>query len=296
VLEEMQEDARIQVKYSGKDIKDIKPKPFIKWVGGKKQLLPELQKRLPKDCSSYFEPFVGGGALMWTLNKSQWKRIVINDYNPELINLYKVVRERPEELLESLERHFNTREYFFQVRNLDRCASYEDLDSLSKASRFLYLNKTAFNGVWGVNSKGQSIVGYGYYKNPRAVDGDLVLACSSFLETVEILNGDFEITRNKIDADSFVYFDPPYVPFSGKSGFVNYTKNSSDAIIHTRIKNFCDDLNEAGVKWMLSNSSAPLVYDLYEGYNIEEVLVQRYISPKTSGRKKVTEVIIRNYD
>jgi len=278
------------------EFKEKRPKPFIKWVGGKRQLLPELQRRMPDDANSYFEPFIGGGALMWSLDKSKYQRIVINDYNPELTNLYKVVKEQPEQLLKNLSKHRNTESYYYKMREMDRTPSYSRRTPVTKASRFIYLNKTGFNGLYRVNSNGQNNVPFGRYENPCIVDTDNIRACSAFLQSVEILNGDFELIRPMLDANSFVYLDPPYAPISATSGFTSYTAQGFDSGMQLKLKEFCDYIDGIGAKFMLSNSSAPLIYELYSDYHIDEVLANRVVNCKANGRGKVTELVIRNYE
>lgn len=272
-----------------------RPKPFIKWVGGKRQLLPELIKRLPKEITSYFEPFIGGGALMWSLHNKKIKSIVISDYNHELSNLYKVVKTNPEKLVSSLKKHKNTEKYFYALRGIDRVRSYQRRSTTTKASRFIYINRTGFNGLYRVNLKGENNVPFGRYSNPKIVDESNLLKCSKFLQDVKVMNGDFECIRDMLDQDSFVYLDPPYIPLSSTSNFTGYTDQGFDFDMQFRLREFCDYIDSIGAKFMLSNSSAPLVYELYESYNIDTVLANRVVNCKGSGRGKVEELIIRNY-
>jgi len=292
---EMEDISRKKAKAKVLDFKEKLPKPFIKWVGGKRQLLPELHKRMPTKFDSYFEPFIGGGALMWSLDRSKIQRIVINDYNPELANLYQVVKDSPDALLKNLSKHRNTETYYYQMREMDRFESYSRRTAITKASRFIYLNKTGFNGLYRVNSRGQNNVPFGRYSNPCIVETDNIHACSSFLQGVEILNGDFELIRPMLDENSFVYLDPPYAPLSATSSFTGYTDKGFNDDMQLRLKEFCDYINSIGAKFMLSNSSAPLIYDLYSEYQIDEVLANRAVNCKASGRGKVTELVIRNY-
>lgn len=278
-----------------KKAKGLLPKPFIQWVGGKRQLLPELHKRLPLKIDSYFEPFVGGGALMWSLDRAKIQRIVINDYNPELANLYQVVKDSPDALLKSLGKHQNTETYYYQMREMDRDQSYSSRTAITKASRFIYLNKTGFNGLYRVNVSGQNNVSFGRKTNPCIVETDNIHACSSFLQGVEILSGDFENIRPMLNENSFVYFDPPYAPLPAKSSFTGYTDKGFGDDAQLRLKEFCDYIDGVGAKFMLSNSSAPLIYDLYSEYQIDEVLATRAVNCKAFGRGKVTELVIRNY-
>lgn len=277
------------------EFKEKPPKPFIKWVGGKRQLLPELQKRMPDDVNSYFEPFIGGGALMWTLDKFKFQRIVINDYNHDLANLYRVVKEQPEQLLMDLRKHRNTEHYYYQMREMDRTSGYSRRTRVTKASRFIYLNKTGFNGLYRVNSAGQNNVPFGKYENPCIVETANIMACSAFLQNIEILNGDFELIRPMLDKKSFVYLDPPYAPLSATSSFTGYTDQGFNEAMQLRLKEFCDHIDGIGAKFMLSNSSAPLIYNLYRDYRIDEVLASRAVNCKANGRGKVNEFVIRNY-
>jgi DNA adenine methylase len=272
-----------------------RPKPFIKWVGGKRQLLPELIKRLPKEITSYFEPFIGGGALMWSLHNKKIKSIVISDYNHELSNLYKVVKTNPEKLVSSLKKHKNTEKYFYALRGIDRVSSYQRRSPITKASRFIYINRTGFNGLYRVNLKGENNVPFGRYPTPKIVDESNLLKCSKFLQNVKVMNGDFECIRDMLEQDSFVYLDPPYIPLSSTSNFTGYTDQGFDFDMQFRLREFCDYIDSIGAKFMLSNSSAPLVYELYESYNIDTVLANRVVNCKGSGRGKVKELIIRNY-
>jgi len=278
-----------------KDTPAAVPGPLLKWAGGKRQLLPQLQQRLPARLVDYFEPFVGGGALLWTLGMRKLRHIVVNDYNSELINLYQVVRSRPQELLASVAVHRNEAEYYYRLRALDREPGYQQLDAVTRASRFLYLNKTCYNGLWRVNSRGQHNVPFGRYKNPRIAEPANVYACSDFLQGVELLNGDFSQIRPWLGADSFVYLDPPYVPLSASSSFTGYTAHGFDAAMQQRLRELCDEIDRLGGKFMLSNSAAALVRQLYQGYRIEEVQAARSINSRAGGRGKITELIIRNY-
>lgn len=271
------------------------PQPFIKWVGGKRSLLGELHQRLPAQFGSYFEPFIGGGALLFSLAQHDLNRLVINDYNAELTNLYQVVKTQPDELIEHLGQHINDEDYYYRIRALDREAGYQALSTVARASRFIYLNKTGYNGLYRVNKKGQNNVPFGRYKAPNIVDAENILRCSKFLQGVEIATGDFEQIGGMLDKQSFVYFDPPYAPLSATSSFTGYTSGGFDADMQVRLRDFCNRLDAQGVKFMLSNSSAPLIYDLYRGYKVEEVMVGRAINCKGDGRGKVAELIVRNY-
>lgn len=275
-----------------------KAKPFVKWVGGKRQLLAELLARLPGDLAEldYFEPFVGGGALTWSVAGSAMARtITINDMNAELINAYKVVRDQPLELLAHLRTHEHCPDYYYALRSLDRQESFERLDAVARASRFVYLNKTGFNGLWRVNSKGQHNVPFGRYKNPKIIDEPTILACSAALQSVLIFSGDFRELSTRYDDKTFVYFDPPYVPVSQSSNFTSYTAQGFDAQMQQDLVECCEHIDRVGGRFMLSNSDTPLVRKLWEGFQIETVYASRAINSKAKGRGQVAEVIIRNY-
>jgi len=272
-----------------------KPKPFIKWVGGKRQLLPELLHYLPPHILDYYEPFIGGGALLWTLEPQQLRSITVNDYNAELINVYQMVKDKPQQLLASLAKHRNTETYYYELRALDRQANYNRRSKITRASRFIYLNKTGYNGLYRVNSSGQHNVPFGRYANPAIVDPDTIYACSAFLQHVQLMQGDFDAIQPLLTADAFVYLDPPYAPVSATANFTSYTDQGFDQSMQQRLKEFCDYIDSIGAKFMLSNSAAPLIYELYKDYQIVEVQANRAVNSKASGRGKVTELIVRNY-
>lgn len=273
------------------------PKPFVKWVGGKRQLLLELISRLPDDFCTYVEPFVGGGALMWEVAlKRPSTRIVINDANKELINTYRVVRDDPEKLLDSLSKHINDERYYYAVRDMDRQPWWPMVDPITRASRFIYLNRTGYNGLWRVNRKGQCNVPFGRYKNPRYDDRANIMACSRVLERASVSCGDFlDETAAFAKSGAFYYFDPPYVPVSNTADFTGYTQNGFGLEQQKRLRDFCVELDRKGVRFMLSNSDTQIVRELYEGFVIETVSATRTINSNPTGRGKINEVIVRNY-
>lgn len=274
----------------------VAAKPFIKWVGGKRQLLSELHSRLPPELDelNYYEPFIGGGALMWSLT-GRARSITISDYNAELINAYRVVRDAPDALIESLSVHAHNSDYYYELRALDRQPGFDELDDVTRASRFIYLNKTGFNGLYRVNSKGQHNVPFGRYKNPNIADAQTLLACSRSLQDVTIMCGDFRELRQHYNNQSFVYFDPPYVPVSQSSNFTGYTDQGFDAQMQQDLVECCEHIDRVGGRFMLSNSDTPLVRKLWEGFQIETVYASRAINSNAKGRGQVAEVIIRNY-
>ncbi|DAA81209.1 MAG TPA: modification methylase [Cyanobacteria bacterium UBA10660] len=267
--------------------------PIVKWVGGKRQLMFELIKNMPKSYNRYFEPFIGGGALFFEL---QPDRAYISDMNEELINLYSIVRDNVYELIEDLSRHEVSKEYFLKIRNIDRTEKYAELSDIERASRFIYLNRTCFNGMYRVNSKGEFNVPFGHYKNPRIIDENNLLNCSELLKKTEIKCADFSEILTKVKKGDLVYFDPPYVPLNETSSFTSYTKDGFDINMQFKLRDVCDELDNKGVKFMLSNSDTKLANELYANYEIKKVFASRQINANADGRGKITEVLVRNYD
>lgn len=266
--------------------------PIVKWVGGKRQLMYELEINMPKTYNRYFEPFIGGGALFFYL---QPDNAYISDMNEELINLYQVVRDNVDELITDLQKHDISKEYFMEIRNIDRTDEYKNWSDVKKASRFIYLNRTCFNGMYRVNSKGEFNVPFGHYKNPRILDENNLINCSNLLQKTEIKHADFSEILKKVKKGDFVYFDPPYVPLSETSSFTSYTKDGFDMDMQFKLRDVCDELDTLGVKFLLSNSDTKLVNELYENYNIKKVFASRQINANADGRGKITEVLVRNY-
>ncbi len=266
--------------------------PIVKWVGGKRQLMFELLKNMPENYNRYFEPFIGGGALFFEL---QPDNAYISDMNEELINLYQVVRDNVDELINDLQKHDISKEYFMEIRNIDRTEEYQNWSDIKKASRFIYLNRTCFNGMYRVNSKGEFNVPFGHYKNPRILDENNLINCSHLLQRTEIKQADFSEILKKVKKGDFVYFDPPYVPLSETSSFTSYTKDGFDIDMQFKLRDVCDELDFMGVKFLLSNSDTKLVNELYENYNIKKVFASRQINANADGRGKITEVLVRNY-
>lgn len=270
--------------------------PVVKWVGGKRQLLPEISKLLPKICSTtYYEPFIGGGALLFEL---QPKNAIINDFNDELVNTYQVIKEDVEYLIEDLKKHQNTSDYFYTLRELDRAPQYNQLSPIQKASRLLYLNKTCFNGLFRVNRAGEFNSPFGGYKNPNIVNETTLRAVSYYFNNANIIFkcGDFEESLQGIKKNSFVYFDPPYDPISTSSNFTGYTNGGFDRTEQERLKLLCDKLNQKGIKFLLSNSATDFIINLYKDYKIELVKAKRSINSNASLRGEINEVLIRNYE
>lgn len=270
--------------------------PVLKWVGGKRQLMSEIEKVLPKTYTTYYESFIGGGAVLFEL---QPKKAVINDVNGELINLYNVIKDDVELLIEDLKKHENTPEYFYSIRELDRKKDkYENLSNVEKASRIVYLNKTCFNGLFRVNKAGEFNSPFGKYKNPNIVDEVTLRAVSKYFNKadIKILNGDFEASLKGIRKGAFVYLDPPYDPVSNSANFTGYDKGGFNRDEQIRLKKLCDKLDKKGVKFLLSNSATDFIKDLYKDYNIKIVKAKRAINSNGNARGEVDEVLVRNYE
>ena len=267
-------------------------RPFLKWVGGKSQLITQIRQRLPQTIKRYYEPFIGGGALFFSL---QPKHAYISDLNYELINAYQVVKNDVEALIEDLRRHTYEKEYYYLIRNSDRTEEFATWSSVARASRIIFLNKTCFNGLYRVNSKGQFNTPIGKYLNPTILDEKNLRACSEALKNTEIQHASFEALEERITAEDFVYFDPPYVPLTVTSNFTGYSSEGFSLQKQQDLYALCCRLHARGIKFLLSNSSAPLVLDLYKEFNIQLVAATRFINSKATGRGAVSEVLVSNY-
>ena len=239
---------------------------------------------------------MGGGAVLFHLQPG---RAVVNDINEELINMYLVIKDNVEELVDSLKKHKNEKEYYYMIRDLDRDKEkYNQLSNIEKASRIIYLNKTCYNGLFRVNSQGQFNVPFGRYKNPDIVNETTLRAVSNYLNKAEITFKctDFEEAVKGIKKGAFVYFDPPYDPVSDTSSFTGYDINGFDKKEQERLKELCDKLDKRGVKFLLSNSATDFILDLYKDYNTTVVKARRAINSKGNRRGEIDEVLVKNYD
>ena len=268
--------------------------PFVKWAGGKRQLLPELIKRVPK-CTTHGEPFVGGGALFFYLQPS---KAILNDFNKDLIDNYIAIQNDVEQLIQYLSKYKNDSECYYKIRELDRTPLFNNMSNTEKASRLIYLNKTCYNGLFRVNSQGEFNSPFGSYKSPNIVNEPTLRAVHNYLKNAEItfLNGDFENAVKNIKKGTFIYFDPPYDPVSASSNFTGYTNLGFGKQEQIRLKNVCDELNAKGIKFLLSNSATDFILDLYKEYKIEKIPAKRAINSNASLRGNIDEVLIRNYD
>ncbi len=271
--------------------------PFLKWAGGKRQLLPAIKEYLPAKYTEYYEPFIGAGAVLFSL---QPKKSIINDTNSELVNCYQVIKHQSEELLKLCQQHkeYNSKEYYYQLREQDRQSDFDKLLPLERAARIIYLNKTCFNGLFRVNSSGQFNVPYGKYKNPTIADPTVIKAISNYLNQawVSILNGDFEQAVATAKKGAFIYFDPPYHPLNDTSSFTGYSMNGFGEEQQTRLRDLCNDLSDKGCQILVSNSATPLIKSLYDDprYEVVEVKATRAINAVSSKRGKINEVLIYN--
>lgn len=271
--------------------------PFTKWTGGKRQLLPVIKSLMPESFNRYFEPFVGAGALFFELTPTN---AVINDFNSELINCYLQIKYNSTELIELLSDHEenNSKEYYLDLRSIDRDGRFDELSKTERAARIMYMLRVNFNGLYRVNSKNQFNVPYGSYKNPKIVDSPLIHGISKYLNenNVHILNGDFEEAVKEVGNNDFVYFDPPYVPISETSAFTSYTHEGFSYKDQVRLRDTFKKLDKKGAYVMLSNSSSPLVEELYKDFFIHKVTATRTNGAKSSSRGKISEIIVTNYD
>ena len=274
-----------------------KAQPFLKWAGGKRQLLNAIAKFIPAEYTEYYEPFIGAGAVLFYLQPGIG---TINDTNSELVNCYRVIKDKPEDLLKLCELHFskNSKEYYYQLRKQDRQTCYSYLTDVERAARIIYLNKTCYNGLFRVNSKGEFNVPYGKYKNPTIADPMVINAISSYLNQaqINILNTDFEQALTNAKEGAFIYLDPPYHPLSDTSSFTGYSMNGFGSAEQVRLKQLCDRLTDKGCQILASNSAAPFIKELYNDsrYEVIEVKATRAINTISSKRGKINEVLIYN--
>ena len=269
--------------------------PVVKWVGGKRQLLDDITPLLPKQISTYCEPFLGGGAVLFA---RQPKNAIINDLNDDLMLVYEVIRDDVESLIMSLQEHENTSDHFYQVRDLDRDKeSYKLLSKIEKASRIIYLNKTCYNGLFRVNASGEFNSPFGHYKKPNIVNEPVLRAVSKYLSSpnIQLFSEDFAATLQRVPRGGFIYLDPPYDPVSDTASFTGYNKGGFDKAEQIRLKECCDALTQRGVKFLLSNSATEFIRELYAEYAIKTVYAKRAINSDADKRGAVQEVLIRNY-
>ena len=269
--------------------KQTYPRPFLKWSGGKTRLISQYKDYFPQHYQTYYEPFLGGGAVFFYLQPS---KAVLTDINADLILTYRCVRDDLEDLITSLQAHKqrHNSDYYYDVRN-----SYTGTD-LEKAARFIYLNKTCFNGLYRVNSQGKFNVPVGKYKNPGICQEEILKLASESLKKVEIKQANFEEVLNyATGSNEFVYFDPPYYPLNKTSNFTAYSNFCFDENQQIKLRDIFIKLADKGVKVMLSNSDCPFIRDLYSDFNIHTISAARSINSNAQKRGKITEVLVTSY-
>lgn len=291
-------------------------KPFLKWAGGKTQLINEIKRSLPFEITNkkftYLEPFVGSGAvLFWMLNNfPNLEKAVINDINADLMNVYKTIAKKPKELiaiLQILQNEFHGLEQKPEKKKIYYCQKRElyntrNTDKITQAALFIFLNRTCFNGLYRVNKSNGFNVPMGSYKNPTICDKENILAVSKALKKVVICCGDYEATLKEATSNSFFYFDPPYKPLSNTSSFNSYSKDEFNDEEQIRLRNFCSKLEKQGHKWMLSNSDVKgkdtndnFFDEIYSEFSISRVKARRSINANPEKRGKLNELLITNY-
>jgi len=280
------------------EISTLSLKPFVKWAGGKTQIIAEILKLVPNSYDTYYEPFLGGGALFFQLKPIS---AVVSDYNSELITAYNCFQDKEDYLLmiEEILKHQrnHSEEYYYQIREMDRIAEFTKLPNYMRAARMIYLNKACFNGLYRVNSKGFFNVPSGKYTIVNAYDETLYNNLSKYLSrsSIFINNDDFQKAVSSAKKGDFVYFDPPYDTFDEKNNFTTYTKNAFGKDEQKRLAKVFKDLDNRGVKVMLSNHNTEFIRELYSEFNIKVINARRSINSVSSGRGSVEEVIITNY-
>ena len=271
--------------------------PFLKWAGGKRQLLGVLSELMPKGkIKSYCEPFIGGGALLFHL---QPDTAYVNDINSELINVYMTVKDSVDDLIAELSRFENTPEMFYEVRSWDRDRiRYCMLSDTQRAARIIYLNKTCFNGLYRVNNAGEFNSPFGYYRNPNIINEPVLRAVSHYLNhaDVHLSSTDYAELLTDLKKGTFVYLDPPYDPVSDTASFTGYSRGGFSRSEQIRLRECCDELTRRGIRFMLSNSATDFIREQYSEYDITVVKARRALNSIGYKRGDVDEVIVRNYE
>lgn len=262
---------------------DKKATPFVKWVGGKRSILPEIKKHFPSNFNNYYEPFIGGGAIFFDLGH---KNSFISDLNLELITTYLVIKKDVVELINLLKKHKENHceEYFYKIR------SSQFLENpIEVAARFIYLNKTCYNGLYRVNKKNEFNAPFGRYKNPNIVDEDNLKLCHQYLKNADIKYQSYDAIKPK--RDDLVYFDPPY-----HNTFLGYNANTFDESKQIELRIFCDQLTKKNVKFILSNSDTDFIREQYKSYKVFEITAPRFVNCKANNRMGGKELLILNYE
>ena len=271
-------------------------RPVLKWVGGKRQLLPALSPLLPAGITAYYEPFLGGGAMLFHL---QPQTAYVNDINADLMRVYAVIRDDVDALIEALQSYRNDADFFYAVREWDRDKrSYARMSDVQKAARVLYLNKTCYNGLYRVNNAGEFNAPFGNYKRPNIVNASGLRAVSAYFRRADTRFSAVDYAEALADAGpgAFVYLDPPYDPVSDTSNFTGYARGGFSRAEQIRLRECCDDLTRRGVRFMLSNSATDFIREQYRAYHITTVRARRAVNSVATRRGDVEEVVVRNYE
>jgi len=282
IIEQTQNTADNFQTIENKEIKSTKP--ILKWAGGKTQLIQELLKRFPDNFNNYIEPFFGGGALFF---HTQPSKSIIGDINPELINLYTIIRDNPTSVIDILKGFDNNEDFFYEIRSWKT----QDLSKEMQAARTLFLNKTCFNGLYRVNKKGEFNTPYGSYKNPNFVNEQGILDVSKALQKTNIVNSTYKETLAKYaQSGDLIFLDPPYLPINNNEDFKRYTKEGFTDEDHVELADYVKKLSDMGCHVILTNSNSPLVYDLYSNFDISVIKTKRFIN--SDAKKRIGEDVI----
>lgn len=267
-------------------------KPFLKWVGGKRQLLAELETYMPPTFERYFEPFMGGAALFFHRCP---QHAFLSDVNQELVNCYQIVKSKPDALIAALQHHYYDSDHYYQVRNLDRDPKrYASLSDVARAARLIFLNRTGFNGMYRVNSKGQFNVPFGRYSNPVIANETLIRQASAALQNADIRCQPYTEIAQIASQGDFVYFDPPYMPLSKTAHFTRYAKDDFQLADQQELAETCRRLHDKNVRFLASNAYHDDIKELYQGFEIVEIKARRSINSKADGRQAISEALIYN--
>ena len=282
-------------KFFQENIDFIKAKPFVKWVGGKRQLISQLEKFFPDEFNNYLEPFVWGGAVFFRVQK---KKSFLSDVNSELINAYEVIKYYPEKLINFLSTLEFTRECFYRIRSWDKESNWQSkYTKIQRAGRLLYLNRTCFNWLYRENARGEFNVPIWRYKNPDFVQAENIRNCSKLLNKTEaiIKQQSFEKVVDNAQAGDFVYFDPPYDVLSETANFTSYNEWGFGKEWQKKLAEVFKQLDANDVKVMLSNHDTPLIRELYQWFRFEIVKARRSVNSNSSKRGAINEVVVLNY-
>lgn len=267
--------------------------PFLKWAGGKRRLLKQYAPYLPDRASiaRYYEPFIGSAAVFFRLQPTDAR---LSDVNGQLVEIYRVVQQQVEDLIQALKVHRNEHDYYYEVRARDPAR----LSAVERAGRLIFLNRTCYNGLYRENRRGQFNVPFGRYDNPTICDEDRLRRASLALQGVDLVVGDFAEVVEEAGVGDFVYFDPPYAPLSATSNFTSYNRHGFDEGDQRRLAEVIHQLTDRKTRVMLSNSSASLVYELYDrrGFHLVPIQARRNINSKADGRGPLKELLILNYE